>query len=305
MLIYIAKRFFLALLVTLTVSIASFFLLHYAGDLALALSGEGATEEELQQLRRNLGLDRPVAVQYAAWLEDAIQGDFGQSVFSGQKVSTMIRRRLPTTLKLAGGAFFIALLCGIPLGVLSATRPNSWLDRSCLSVAVFGQSMPGFFLGLLLILFFGVKLKIMPISGADSWLHFVMPVVALSVGHIPAIMRLTRHGMIESLESDYIRTALAKGLTAPSVLFKHALRNAALPVIALSAVTLGHMLSGSVITESVFALDGVGLLAYESIRRNDFPVVQTVVFMFCIYFTVLTFASDMLNAFMDPRVRGN
>jgi len=305
MLIYIAKRFFLALLVTLTVSIASFFLLHYAGDLALVLAGEGATEEELDTLRHNLGLDRPVIEQYIVWFGNVVQGDFGESIYSGQNVSTMIGRRMPTTLKLAGGAFIIALLCGIPLGILSATKPNSWLDRSCLSVAVFGQSMPGFFLGLLLILLFGVKLKIMPISGADSWLHFVMPVIALSVGHIPAIMRLTRHGMIESLESDYIRTALAKGLTSSSVLFKHALRNAVLPVIALSAVTLGHILSGSVITESVFALDGVGLLAYESIRRNDFPVVQTVVFMFCIYFTVLTFASDMLNAFLDPRIRGN
>ena len=187
--------------------------------------------------------------------------------------------------------------------MLAAIRANTSIDRAALGVAVFGQAIPNFWFGLILIYLFGVVLRWLPISGSSSFAHFILPTVALGTAVMPALMRLTRTGMLEVLEADFIRTARAKGLSPVAIFFKHALRNAILPVVSLSAVSLGFLLGGSVIVETVFALNGIGLLAYESILRSDFPVVQSILVFVSLAYIVLTLASDLINARLDPRIR--
>ena len=206
------------------------------------------------------------------------------------------------TIRLAFSALLFALVFALPLGVIAALRKNTWIDRAVLTLSVLGQAIPSFWLGLLLIYLFGVILRWLPISGSDTSWHFVMPTITLGLGTMPALMRLTRTGMIDVLSSDYIRTAWAKGLHPLSVLFKHALRNAVLPVVSLSAVLLGFLLGGSVIVESVFALNGIGLLAFDSIKRIDFPVVQSILVFLSFCYIFLTLISDIINARLDPRI---
>jgi len=191
----------------------------------------------------------------------------------------------------------------IPLGVLASIKPNTWIDRMSLGLAVFVKAIPNFFFSLLLILLFGVQLRWLPISGNDTFAHFIMPTMTLGIGVMPQFMRLTRTGMLDVLDSDFIRTARAKGLNPMRVLFKHALRNAILPIVSLMAVVLGFLLGGTVIIESIFALNGVGFLAFESIMRQDFPVVQSIVFILSLSYILLTLFSDLINAQLDPRIR--
>ncbi len=200
-------------------------------------------------------------------------------------------------------ALTFAILLAVPLGVLAAIRPNTWIDRLALSISVIGQAMPSFFFGLILMIVFGIMLRWLPISGSSTWKHFILPAIALGYYATPAIMRLTRSGMLDVLGSDYIRTARAKGLREGSVLFKHALRNAIIPVVSLLAVQFGFMLGGSLVIETIFAINGVGFLGYESISRADLPMVQAIVLMVSMFYVVLTFLSDLLNAFLDPRIR--
>jgi peptide/nickel transport system permease protein len=303
MLAYAAKRALLALLVALTVSLACFFLVHLSTDIAVAMAGEGARSEDIEFIRKQYGFDRPLGVQYAEWLARAARGEFGESLYFRIAVAEIVWQRLPVTLTLGGYAILIALGLSIPLGVLAAMRPNSWLDRVALTIAVVGQAMPSFWFALLLMLLFGVTLGWLPISGSDTQAHFVLPAVALAYYAAPAIMRLTRSGMLEVLGSDYIRTARAKGLRPMAVLFKHALRNAVIPVVALAAVQLGFMLGGSVVIETVFALNGLGYLAWEAILHNDFPVVQAIVLLIALIYIVLTFLADLANGWLDPRIR--
>jgi peptide/nickel transport system permease protein len=297
------RRAALAVLVALTVSVICFMLVRLSSDVATALAGEGASAADIAAVRKAYGLDRPLAVQYLDWLGRALLGDFGSSLYFHSPVAALIWERLPTTLLLGGLALAFALLLSIPLGVVAALRPNSWIDRLTLTVAVIGQAMPSFWFALLLVLLFGLTLKWLPISGSESWAHFVMPAVALGYYATPAIMRLTRAGMLEVLAADYIRTARAKGLRTPTVLFKHALRNAIVPVVSLAAVQLGFMLGGSVVIETVFAMHGLGYLAWESISHNDFPVVQAIVLLISLFYIVLTLLADLLNAWLDPRIR--
>jgi ABC-type dipeptide/oligopeptide/nickel transport system permease component len=303
MLSYALKRVLLALLVALTVSVAAFSLVRLAGDVATAIAGEGARAEDVEVIRKQYGLDRPLPVQYAEWLGRTLQGDLGESLYFRQPVAGLVFDRLPVTMTLGALSIGFALLLSIPLGVLAALRPNSWIDRAALTLAVIGQAMPSFWFALLLILWFGVQLRWLPISGSDTWANFVLPAIALGYYAAPAIMRLTRAGMIEVLGADYIRTARAKGLTPASVVFKHALRNAVIPVVALAAVQLGFVLGGSVVIETVFAMHGLGYLAWESISHNDFPVVQAIVLLISLFYIVLTLLADLLNAWLDPRIR--
>jgi peptide/nickel transport system permease protein len=187
--------------------------------------------------------------------------------------------------------------------VLAALRPNTWLDRLALTLSVLGQALPTFWFALMMIILFGVMLRWLPITGSDTWAHFVMPAIALGYYATPAIMRLTRTGMLDVLASDYIRTARAKGLRTGTVLFKHALRNAIIPVVSLAAVQFGFMLGGSIIIETIFALHGLGFLAWESITRSDIAVVQAIVLILACFYIVLTLLADLLNAFLDPRIR--
>jgi peptide/nickel transport system permease protein len=300
---FLLKRAALAALVALTVSLVCFLLVNLSTDVATAMAGEGATAEAIDTIRKQYGLDRPLPVQYAEWLGRAITGDLGDSLYFRTSVSALVAERMPVTLSLGAAAILFALLLSLPLGVLAALRPGSWIDRLTLTIAVVGQAMPTFWFALLLMFFFGVTLKVLPISGSDTWLHFILPAVALGYYATPAIMRLTRSGMLEVLGSDYIRTARAKGLRPASVLFKHALRNALAPIVALSAVQLGFMLGGSVVIETVFALHGLGYLAWESIAHNDFPVVQAIVLLISLFYIVLTLLADLANAWLDPRIR--
>ena len=300
---YVLKRLGLAILVALAVSMIAFLLLRLSGDPAIAIAGEGARQADIELIRQTYGFDRPLPVQYLDWLGKSIRGDFGDSIYFKTPAAPLIFAKLQTTLLLGFLALAFALAISVPLGMLAAIYRNSWLDRLCLAVAVVGQALPNFFFALLLIMLFSISLRWLPVSGSDSWLHFVMPTIALGYYVAPAFMRLIRAGMIEVLEADYIRTARAKGLPASTVIFKHALRNAVVPVVALAAVQLGFLLGGSVVVETIFALDGLGYLAYQSITYKDFPVMQTIVLLLSVIYVVLTLASDIANAWLDPRIR--
>jgi peptide/nickel transport system permease protein len=303
LLAYCVKRSIVALLVAVTVSIISFALLHLSGDLAQSLAGPSATAADVEQVRKAYGLDRPIVVQYADWIGKAIRGDFGESFFLKVSVGELIADRLPITLMLGICALAFALSLSLPLGVLAAVKPNSWLDRFALGLSVLGQALPSFWFALILMIVFGLKLRWLPVSGDTTWEHFVLPAIALGYYAMPAFMRLTRAGMLEVLASDYIRTARAKGLRTMSVLFKHALRNAIIPVVAVAAVQFGFMLGGSIVIESVFSLHGVGYLGWEAISRADFPVVQAIVLILACIYVLLTLFADMLSAVLDPRIR--
>jgi ABC-type dipeptide/oligopeptide/nickel transport system permease component len=303
MIAFAIKRLGLAVLVAITVSALAFLLLRASGDIALALAGEGARSEDIENIRRLYGLDRPLLVQYLDWLWKMLHGDFGQSLFFKTDVGPLVLAKLPTTVLLALFSLLFALAISIPLGILAAVYPNSWVDRLCLSLAVAGQAMPNFFFALILIIVLAVWFRLLPVSGSETWSHFVMPTIALGYYIAPAFMRLVRAGMIEVLASDYIRTARAKGLSGPTVILKHALRNALVPVVALAAVQLGFLLGGSVVIETIFALDGLGFLAYQSITHKDLPVTQAIVAILSFVYIGLTLAADLANAWLDPRIR--
>ena len=303
MLPYVLKRFAVAILVAITVSMITFSMIYLSGDPALALAGETATEADIENIRRVYGYDRPIVVQYLDWLYRAVQGDFGQSHYLKKPVSEVIFERLPTTMLLGFCALVFALTLSIPLGVLAAIRPNSMIDRVALTIAVVGQAMPSFWFALIMMLWLGIYWRLLPITGTDSWANFVMPSIALGYYITPAVMRLTRAGMLEVLSTDYIRTARAKGLRPMTVLFKHALRNAIIPVVSLAAVQFGFMLGGSIVIETIFAINGLGFLAWESIQRADLPMMQAIVLVLSVFYIVLTFLADMLNAWLDPRIR--
>ncbi|MDN3564024.1 ABC transporter permease [Paeniroseomonas aquatica] len=303
MLKFALRRLVLALLVALTVMTLSFALTRVSGDLAISIAGASATEQDVALIRHAYGLDRPLAVQFLDWVGRAAVGDFGESYFFKARVSDLILERMPITLTLGLTGLAIALVVSIPLGVLAAVRENSWIDRLVQLFAMIGQAMPSFWLGLILMITLGLNLGWLPISGTGSWQHYVMPGIVLAFSAIPALTRLTRSGMIQALGSDYIRTARAKGLSRLSILGKHALRNAAIPVVSIAAVQLGFMLGGSIVIETVFALHGVGFLAWESISKNDFPVVQAVVLVLALIYIALTMAADLLNGLLDPRLR--
>ncbi len=303
MIAYLIKRLGLAVLVALTVSVIAYMLLYLSGDPALAIAGEGARQADIDLIRKTYGFDRPLIVQYGDWLLKLLKGDLGVSMYFKTDVAPLIFSKLSTTLLLALYALAFALLISVPLGVLAAIYKNSWIDRVCLAVAVVGQAMPNFFFALILIMLFSISWRMLPVSGSDTWQHFVMPAITLGYYAAPAFMRLIRAGMIEVLSADYIRTARAKGLPTHTVIFKHALRNAIVPVVALAAVQLGFLLGGSIVIETIFALDGLGYLAYQSITFKDYPVTQIIVLLLSVIYILLTLASDLANAWLDPRIR--
>jgi ABC-type dipeptide/oligopeptide/nickel transport system permease component len=303
MIAYALKRLLLALLVAVAVSAIAFTLLRLSGDVATAIAGEGARAEDIAIIRQTYGLDRPLLVQYGEWLLRTLRGDLGESLFFKTDVGRLIADKIPTTLALGVFSILFALTLSIPLGVLAAVYRGSLLDRLALAIAVAGQALPNFFFALCLIMLFSVTLRWLPVSGSETWAHFVLPTVALGYYVTPPLMRLVRAGMVEVLDSDYVRTARAKGLSPASVVLKHALRNALVPVVALTAVQLGFLLGGSIVIETVFALDGLGFLAYESITHKDFPVTQAVLLILSAAYVGLTLLSDIVNAVLDPRIR--
>lgn len=303
MLTYILRRLCVALAVMVTVTVLSFLLLHLSGDLATAIAGPESSAADVEKIRVQHGLDRPMTTQFLDWLGAALQLDFGRSFYFQNTVMELVGERLPITLRLGAVSLLLAVAVAIPLGVAAALYRDTWVDRVALAVATLGQAMPNFWFALALIVVFSVGLKWLPVAGNTTWLHFVLPAVALGYYAMPSLMRLTRAGMLDVMGSDYIRTARAKGLSPARVVFKHALRNAIIPVVALAAVELGFMLGGSVVIESVYSLQGLGQLAWDSISRNDYPVVQAVVLIIATFYIALTFLADVLNAALDPRMR--
>jgi len=303
MLPFLARRLIVAVLVALAVSAVAFGLMFVSGDPAVVLAGQAGRAQDVELIRQAYGLDRPIVIQFFSWLDKALRGDFGTSLYFNLPVASIIGERLPVTLLLGSAAFLLAMIVSVPLGIIASLKPGGALDRAALLLAVLGQAIPSFWLGLILIVVFGVWYGLVPISGTETWQGYILPVIVLSYYAMPALMRLTRAGMIDVLGADYIRTARAKGLAQLRILLVHALRNAVLPLVSLAAVQFGMMLSGSIVIESVFAINGLGRLAWESLLRSDLPVVQAIILILSLIYVTLTTVADLINAWLDPRLR--
>lgn len=303
MLRFLLRRGLLALVVCTAVVGISFLLTRLSGDLAVSVAGPNATAADIEAVRVAYRLDRPLVVQFADWAANAARGELGDSYFYHTPVGDLLAERLPVTLILAVCGLTLGIAVALPLGILAALHEGRPLDRLLGLFALLGQALPSFWIALLMITFVGVRWRLLPISGVATWQGYVMPAIVLAFTAIPALMRLTRSGMINALAADYVRTARAKGLPQTSVVLKHALRNALMPVVSIAAVQLGFMLGGSIIIETVFAVHGVGFLAWDAISKNDFPVVQAVVMLLAVIFVGLTLAADIVNALLDPRLR--
>ena len=301
---YVAWRSLQSLVLLWLVTVVVFGLLHLTpGDPASLILGEQATPEQIRDLRRALGLDEPLVTQYARFLGHAVQGDFGVSIRAQRPTLDVVLERLPATLLLTAGAFTFALCVGMPIGVVSAVKRLSIWDHGSMALALMGQSMPVFWLGLMLIIVFSVHLRWLPVSGAGTAQHLVLPAVTLGTFLIGLIIRLTRSSMLDVLGQDYVRTARAKGLAEWSVIVRHALRNAMIPVVTLLGLQLGILLGGAVITETVFAWPGVGMVTVTAIHQRDYPVVQCAVFISAVLVVSINWAVDVLYHFLDPRIR--
>ena len=301
---FIIKQLLQAIGVCLVISMISFFLLFLNTDPALLLLPPEAEVSDIAKFKKQMGLDRPIPVQYLDFLGKVVlQGDFGNSFMAKVPAATLVRERLPATLKLALAALLLVNLVALPVGILSAIRRYSLLDNVATFTALLGQAMPLYWFGIMLIIIFGVWLRWLPISGSDTWAHLVLPAVTLASWILPINMRLVRSGMLDVLNQDYIRTARAKGLVERKVLIKHAFKNAAIPVVTISGMQLGVLLGGAVVTETVFAWPGLGRLAVDSIRMGDYPVVQAIVVVFALFAVLGNLAADIVGALIDPRIR--
>lgn len=303
MLFFILKRLLVTFLVVAVTSVIAFLLVHMSGDPAAAMAGEGASASDIAAVRELFGFDRPLVLQYLDWIGRLLQGDFGRSYYLRMDVVDVLASHVPVTATLGVLALTFALALSIPLGVLAALRPNTVIDRISLWLAVAGQALPSFLFALGLMYLFGVYLRWLPISGDSTWAHFIMPSVALGYYATPAIMRLTRSGMLDVMQADHVRTARAYGLTPWRVVVHHGLRHAIVPVVSLAAVQLGFMLGGSIVIETIFSLKGIGHLAWESIQRADIEVIQAILLLIAVAYAILTLVADLLNAALDPRIR--
>jgi peptide/nickel transport system permease protein len=300
---YVARRLGYALLSLFLLSLTIFLFVRATGDPAVLLVEPGASKDDLEMVRRQLGLDRPLLVQYASFLRDVALGDFGHSFYYRTPVLDLYLSRLPNSLLLATAAMGFSLLVGIPTGVLAAVRVNRWWDSVGKIFALLGLSMPSFWIGLLMILFFSVYLGWLPSSGAGTPLHLVMPAVALGWYFAAAHMRLTRSSMLEVLGAEYVKLARLKGLPEALVIAKHAFKNALIPVLTLAGINLVIMVNVAVVVETVFAWPGIGRLLYEGVAFRDFPVVQATVLLGGTMIVIVNLVVDVLYAVIDPRIR--
>lgn len=300
---YIIKRILLSGVSLVLLSITIFCLVRITGDPAILMAEPGAKEEDLQAIRREFGLDKSYVVQYLVFVKNILRGDFGKSIYYRIQVFELYLQRLPASLLLAAAAMALSLLIGIPVGILSAVRVNTWFDNFGKIFAVLGLSLPSFWVGLMLILTISVYLNWLPTSGADSAKHIIMPAFALGWGFAAGHMRLARSAMLEVLGSEYIKLARIKGLSERLVIAKHAFKNAVIPVMTYAGINLVIMVNVAIVVESVFAWPGVGRLLYEGISFRDFPVVQVTVLMGGIMIVVVNLIVDVLYAYIDPRIR--
>jgi peptide/nickel transport system permease protein len=300
---YLLQRLVASGLVVLGVVTLVFFLMRLSGDPVLLYVSDRATPEQVEQMRRQLGFDRPLIVQYAEYMRRAfLRLDFGESLRYREPAVTVVTRHFPATLELAAAGLFIALALALPLGILSAVYRDSVLDAVTRVLALIGQSVPIFWLGIVLILFFAVRLHVLPSSGRGGWEYLVMPGLVLGANSAGLMMRVLRSSMLTVLEDDYIRTAYAKGLERRTVLLRHALKNAAIPFVTLIGIRIGYLLSGAVITEYVFGYPGIGRVTLQAVFNRDFPVVQTFVAISAAMMVTINFAVDMVYAWLDPRI---
>jgi peptide/nickel transport system permease protein len=300
---FLLRRLLQSLVVLFGVSFVVFAILHLTGDPALVLLPPDASPEDVRRFREVMGFNDPFFVQYGRFLTGALQGDFGQSVRHGEPAFGLVVERMPATFELAGAALALALCLAIPAGIVSAVRRNTALDYLATVVALFGQSLPTFWLGIMLILLFSVQFHLLPSSGRGTFEHLILPAVTLGLFTTARITRLTRSGMLEVLNQDYIRTARAKGVSDPPVVWKHALKNAAIPIVTIVGIELGTLLGGSVITETIFAWPGVGRLSVQAIANRDYPVVQAAVFLLASTFVLVNLLVDVVYTYLDPRIR--
>lgn len=301
---YTVKRLLYTIPVLIGISILLFIMLHsLPGDPAQVLAGELATQEQIEELRHQLGLDRPLYVQYFDFLARLAQFDLGASARTQNPVSQEIWARLPNTFLLAICATFVACLIGIPAGIISAIRPYTWLDYLVTAGALFGISMPVFWLGLMLVVLFAVILHWLPAGGIGGIAHLILPSFTLSTFVMAFIARMTRSSMMESLAQDYVTTARSKGLRENVVIIRHALKNALIPIITVIGLQFGSLLGGAVLTETVFAWPGLGRLIVDSILARDYPMIQGVILTFGLLYILVNLVVDLLYAYVDPRIR--
>jgi peptide/nickel transport system permease protein len=311
---YLVRRLLLLVPVLMGVSVIVFLVLHLApGDPAEIMLGSQATQADRMRLRADLGLDDPLYLQYGRWMGHVVQGDLGRSLWMRRPVLGEVLTRLEATLLLTATALVISSIGGVALGVLSATRPNSLLDRTSAVASLFGASMPVFWLGIVLMVLFSLVLGWLPASGmyapygggdlVDLAKHLVLPAITLAAASITIVARLTRAAMLDVLGQDFIRTARAKGLVERSVVVRHALKNAMVPIVTVIGVQAGYLLGGAVLTETVFAWPGVGTLMVQGILARDIPLVQGCVLVVALTFVLVNLTVDLLYAFLDPRIR--
>ena len=300
---YVARQLVQLIVVIIGISILAFAILHVIGDPVLLLLPQNAGKEEFERYRKLLGLDQPLYVQYWRFATKAVHGDFGKSWYADTPAFRLVLERMPPTIYLTFAGLGVALLIALPLGVLAALKRHSFVDNVCTMLAVGGQAMPIFWLGIMLIIVFAVRLRMLPASGYGTWQHFVMPAFTLGAFLAPITMRLVRSGVIEVMNMEFIKTARAKGLAEGRVVVKHAFRNACIPVITVLGLQFGQLLGGAIITETVFAWPGVATLTVESIRNQDFPVVQCAVVLLALLIVGVNLLVDLVVGFIDPRIR--
>ncbi|VIO80485.1 ABC transporter permease [Bradyrhizobium ivorense] len=309
---YILRRIVATLPVMAIVALFVFSLLYIApGDPAVVIAGDQASPADVERIRQTLGLDRPFLVQFGSWLWHILHGDLGTSIFTSLPVSTLIAQRIEPTLSLMAIALSLTILIAVPLGVVAAWKAGSWIDRSIMAFAVFAFSLPVFVIGYVLAYVFALKLEWLPVQGYTPiaegvwpWLqNLILPAIALGDVYIALIARITRASMLEVLQQDYIRTARAKGLGMRDILFVHALKNAAVPIVTVIGIGIALLIGGAVVTESVFAIPGLGRLTIDAILRRDYPVIQGIVLVFSFLYVLINLMVDVIYTLVDPRIR--
>ena len=300
---FLVRRLIAGIVVIVLVSFLVFSMSRLAGDPRLLYTDGYTTADSYEEMGKQLGLDKPFVVQYALWMGGTVRGDFGVSLSARTSAINVIRERIPATLELSAGAIVFALITGVPLGVLSAVKRGTVWDYVGRTFALFGQAIPAFWLGIMLILIFAVQFDLLPTSRRGDWSHYVLPSITLGWVASAGFLRLVRSAMLEVLDSEYVKFARAKGVNLQKVIWKHALRNSLIPPLTFAGVLMGAFLTGAVVVETVFGWPGLGSLAVKAVLNNDFPVMTGVVMIFAAIYVVANFLVDILYAYIDPRIR--
>jgi len=300
---YILIRVLQGIITLLVIATLVFGMARATGDPVMMMIGGQETIDDIQYIRHQLGLDRPLYEQYWNFLKDSVQGDFGNSINDRGAVSDLIKQRLPNSLKLGFVAIVWSTIFGIALGVAAAVKRGTWIDRAVRVLAVLGQSVPAFWLGIVLIFVFGVWIPILPIAGMDSAASYVLPAAVLAFFQLPITMRLMRSSVLETLDTEYIKLARVKGLPEGTIIWKHAVKNALIPVLTSAGMLLAYSISGAVVVETVFNWPGIGRLAYEAMLQRDFPLIQGTVMTVAVIVVFLSLIVDLMYAYLDPRIR--